>query len=146
MQTTRILLFLIACTAISWGADLGIKLDALKVIPATAETAENFVSADTAAPGDVIEYRAVYTNGTAGMIRNFLPEIPIPAGLSVVEGTDNPKATFGSLDGKNFSPLPLLGADGLPVPAASIRALRWNVANLAVGESVTLRVRAALNR
>lgn len=146
MQITRTLLFLIASTAISWGADLGIKLDALKVVPATSTAAESFASADNAAPGDVIEYRAVYTNETASMLRNFLPEIPIPAGLTVVEGSDQPKATLGSLDGVKFSPLPILGADGQPVPAASIRALRWNVANLAVGESITLRVRASLNR
>ena len=146
MNKIRTFIALIACTAMSWATDLGIKLDAFKVVPATATSAESFIAADTAAPGDVIEYRATYTNTTAGMLRNFLPEIPVPAGLTVIEGSDMPKATLGSLDGITFSALPLLGSDGQPVPAASIRALRWNVANLAVGESVTLRVRAALNR
>lgn len=146
MNKIRTILALIACTAMSWAADLGIKLDAFKVVPATATTAESFVAADAAAPGDIIEYRATYTNATASMLRNFLPEIPVPAGLTLIEGSDQPKASLGSLDGNTFSALPLLGADGRPVPAASIRALRWNVANLAVGETVTLRVRASVNR
>lgn len=144
MKKVLSILTFIALSAIAWGQDLGIKLEAFKVVPATEAAPESFLAAESAAPGDVIEYRAVYTNNTAGILRNFVPEIPVPAGLSAIEGSDLPKAQSASLDGTAFSPLPLLDATGQPVAFSSLRAFRWNVANLAAGESITLRVRASL--
>lgn len=146
MKKTIIALLTLACAAISYAEDLAIKLEAFKVVPATAERAEQLVQTEDAAPGEVIEYRAVYSNISPGMLRNLVPEIPIPAGLVAIEGTDVPKAASATVDSKTFVPLPVRDADGKPVPYAALRAFRWNVADLAAGQSVTLRIRATISR
>ncbi len=134
-----------ASAAIALATPLEINLQALK-IERDAAGAETLVSADVAGPGDVIEYRAVYTNTSSGDLKSVVPELPIPVGLAAIEGTDLPKATHGSLDGSTFAPLPLLDAEGNPVAVARIRAFRWSVDSLAPAESVTVRIRAAVNR
>jgi len=146
MKNLVISLLLIACAAIAQAQNLAVKLEAFKVLAATATREEQFIAADEAAPGDIIEYRAVYTNGSESLLRNLVPEIPIPEGLIVVAGSDVPKAASASLDRVVFSPLPLLDKDGKPVSTTALRAFRWNIADLAAGESVTVRIRAGVAR
>jgi hypothetical protein len=94
----------------------------------------------------VIEYRATYTNTADGVLRSVNPEVPVPAGLTAIAGSDQPKASEASLNGQDFSALPLVDADGQPVPVSKVRAFRWSVDQIQPSESVTVSIRAMVNR
>ncbi|WP_323503886.1 hypothetical protein, partial [Cryobacterium sp. RTS3] len=47
----------------------------------TADGKEHFSSADSIRPGDVIEYRAVYTNRTDKPVNGVIATLPVPEGL-----------------------------------------------------------------
>ncbi len=147
MKLLRSILLFLAFWNLSYAEPVAIKLAALKVVAAASpESAEKLVETEDAAPGDVIEYQAVYTNTSSSIVRNLVPEIPIPAGLVLLTGSDSPKAASGSVDRNTFSPLPLLDAEGRPLAPGLIRALRWPAMDLAAGQTVTLRVRATIPR
>ena len=113
---------------------------------------ESFVKADKAGPGDVIQYEAVYKNTTKGPLKNIAATVPIPAGMTLVADSAKPAAELASLDGKNFSPVPLMREvkneagvlEKQPVPLAQYRALRWNLAELAPDQTATVVLRAQL--
>jgi uncharacterized repeat protein (TIGR01451 family) len=105
-------------------------------------------------PGDVVEYRAVYTNNGATGIGHLLATIPVPAGTTYIAGSAVPAAgAQASLDGVHFAPMPLMhvvnNADGKPdqkpVPLADYRALRWQVPALSAHADVTASLRVRIN-
>ena len=128
--------------------DLDIVLSARKVVLADGGR-ETLVEAD-AAPGDVVEYRAIFINGGNQPLRHLEPTLPIPDGMAYIPATALPAPRLASLDGKNFEPVPLIldrkierGVELLiEVPPSSYRALRWQVAELAPGETIIVTARA----
>lgn len=111
------------------------------------------VSAETARPGDVIEYVATYQNISKSGVRNLEPTLPIPAGLEYLPDTARPPPAKASVDGRVFEPLPLRRvvklADGRVerqlVPLAEYRALRWTVGDLAAGQSTNIVARVRVS-
>lgn len=128
-----------------FAAPLDVSLHAYKVIRNDAG-AEELVGADVAEPGDVIEYQATYSNASSVVLKAVAPEIPVPAGLTYVPGSDQPKAAQGSLDGSHFSALPIKDSEGKPLPESRMRSIRWSTNDLPPSESVTVRLRAVVNR
>jgi uncharacterized repeat protein (TIGR01451 family) len=108
-------------------------------------------SAAQAKPGDVIEYSVLYRNRDKGAANNVMATLPIPAGMEFVPKTSSPSEVTASLDGSQFSAVPLMRqvkkADGTvqdqEVPYSEYRFLRWNLGNLPAGGSkaVSARVR-----
>ncbi|RRJ96268.1 hypothetical protein Ga0100231_020405 [Opitutaceae bacterium TAV4] len=152
MKKTLLVLLLAAASlasAVSYtiAADaLTASLEAVKVV-AQADGREGFVAAEAAAPGDIIEYRATYANTTDRTLTNVAPEIPIPEGLTWLAAAKTPLAPVSaSLNGATFSPLPLRDAVGQPVALEQVRALRWSIPELKPAASVTIIVRATVNR
>jgi uncharacterized repeat protein (TIGR01451 family) len=105
--------------------------------------------ASAAKPGDTLEYAASYNNRGNAAAGQLMPTMPIPAGTEYVPSNLIPKPTHASLDGIDFSPIPLRrkrpDADGVvrevDVPLAEYRALRWTVGTLAAGHEVVVRAR-----
>jgi len=128
--------------------ELAVSLVARKVI--TTEKGESLVAAETAKPADVIEYEATYKNRGKAAVSNVAATVPIPAGLTLVPESSKPVAAQASLDGKNFSPVPLtrdvINAYGMtekqPVPLGEYRALRWILPELAAGADAKVALRA----
>lgn len=124
-----------------------VNLQAFKVVSANGK--ESLVESKTAKPGDVLEYRATYNNVSKKNVANLLATLPVPKGMEYVALSSQPSSALASVDGQNFSAVPLMRrqADGKeqPVPAAEYRALRWKVADLQPGKSfvVSARVRVA---
>lgn len=124
-----------------------VNLQAFKVVSANGK--ESLVESKTAKPGDVLEYRATYTNTGKKAVTNLAATLPVPQGMEYVALSSQPSSALASVDGQNFSAVPLMRrqADGKeqPVPAAEYRALRWKVADLQPGKSfvVSARVRVA---
>jgi uncharacterized repeat protein (TIGR01451 family) len=131
--------------------DVRVTLQAARVT--TANSHEVLASADQAKPGEILEYRAIYTNDGKSAVRQMLATLPIPAGVEYLPRTAAPAVVLASLDGKSFDAVPLMRsertADGREVireiPASEYRFLRWTVGTLAAKQSrtVTARVRVA---
>lgn len=112
---------------------------------------EQATEATEVKPGDVIEYRLVYTNQTNGSISQLLPVLPIPAGIQYQS-----QSAFPALSGASVAavgeilPLPLKRQERLPsgllvermVSEEEFRRLQWLVSTLAAGEQITLTARA----
>ncbi|MGC8743171.1 MAG: hypothetical protein ACP5T0_04760 [Verrucomicrobiia bacterium] len=127
--------------------DLDINLVAQKVIT-TPNGKERLVSAEKAAPGDVILYTATYKNRGKGLIRELEPNLPIPTGTEFIPDSAKPKPAMASIDGKIFEPVPIkrkVVIDGKEVekevPQTQYRALRWKVDTLEAGKDFKVEAR-----
>ena len=112
------------------------QLEARKVVRA-ADGKESFAAADSARPGDVIEYVATYRNSGKQPIRNLEATLPIPQNTELVDGSARPAGARASLDAKTFADMPLkrrVVRDGKTVeetvPTREYRSLRWYAAEL----------------
>ena len=131
--------------------DVKVSLVAQRVV--TTDGKESLVEADKAKPGDTIQYEATYRNVGQSAAVNVGATVPIPAGLELVADSAKPAAEQASLDGKNFSAIPLMhevkNAAGVveskPVPLSQYRALRWTIKELAPGANAIVRVRARVS-
>lgn len=113
---------------------------------------EKLVPVDSAKPGDVIEYRAVYTNTSRSAVRDLTASLPIAEGLeyqakSAKASEGLPAVQVAARDGK-FGAEPLMVTEGekkVAVPPAQYRVLRWRVGSMAAGGSVTVSARAQVS-
>jgi uncharacterized repeat protein (TIGR01451 family) len=129
------------------------RLEARKVVVA-ADGKETFAAAESARPGDVIEYTATYRNSGRAPVSNVQATLPIPPHTELVPDSARPANAQASVDGRTFSPLPLLRKvrrEGReidePVPIREYRYLRWFPGEMAGGASntFTARVRVIAN-
>ena len=129
------------------GDDVAVTLTAHKVERENGR--EILRAAETARPGDLIEYHARYRNTTSGALREVAATLPVPAGLEYVAGTAAPNSVLASLDGRTFAPIPLTRrvrlADGREVtrtvPVSEYRYLRWPLGTLGARADRTVRAR-----
>lgn len=130
-----------------------VRLQAYQVVAATRDAAEKLVPATVANPGDTIEYQVTYQNNGKLPAKAVAATLPVPEGaMAYLDGSAAPKAVQASLDGKQFSPIPLTrevtraGKRVIEtVPPAEYRFLRWELGDLAPGKAatVTSRMRVA---
>ena len=76
-----------------------------------AQGKEQLVAAGAVKPGDVLEYRASYTNKSAKPVKGLVASLPIPEGLEYLPGTAAPggeKVMAATKDGR-FAAVPLAG-------------------------------------
>ena len=124
-----------------------VALQALKVVDVNGK--ETFTESKTAKPGEVLEYRAVYSNVSKKIITNLAATLPVPVGMEYVALSVKPAGALASTDGKVFSAMPLMrkNASGKAetVPLADYRALRWTVSSLQPGKpfEVSARMRVS---
>lgn len=131
--------------------DLVATLSAERVTPGIAGR-EQRSTADSAKPGDVIEYRATYVNRGKGTLRQIQATVPIPADTEYVASSASPAQPLASIDGQTFAPMPLkrvvVLANGAKreevIPAAQIRYLRWPLGEMAPGLSTVVSTRVRL--
>ena len=123
------------------------RLEARKVVRA-ADGTESFAAAESAKPGDVIEYVATYRNTGKQPIRNLEATLPIPQNTELVDSSARPAGAKASLDAKTFADMPLkrrVVRDGKPVdeavPVREYRSLRWYAAELPADKVATYSAR-----
>jgi uncharacterized repeat protein (TIGR01451 family) len=110
---------------------LQITLVRSKVILAGAK--EVMQSAAIAQPGETLEEVATYTNTSKAALKNLEATLPIPPNTELVVASIKPANAKASIDGKNFSKVPLSRKVKLPsgveieqpVPLSEYRYLRW---------------------
>lgn len=140
-------LTLIAPVAARAGSDVTVKLDAQRV--SVTDGKETLSSAAQTRPGDLVEYRATYTNTGAQPARQVMATLPVPTGMEYVGRTAVPAKVEASLDGRTFAPVPLTRraklADGREVvrtvPTSDYRWLRWPLGTLGSNSARTVSAR-----
>ncbi|HEV8304192.1 MAG TPA: hypothetical protein VGQ25_04485 [Gemmatimonadales bacterium] len=122
----------------------------------TAEAAGLRQNSAVATPGDVIRYTLVFTNVTAGPVKNIQFVDPIPQGSVYVLGSaaaDRPVRVEYSIDGgKSYSARPVIAVieDGKtveqPAPRERYTHVRWTVlGSLASRAKVTAEFRTQIS-
>jgi len=126
----------------------------LRAFKVAADAAgQHLVPIERALPGDIIEYQVTYTNHGAESVHDVLATLPVPqGGMHYVANSAAPAQVLASLDGKNFAPAPLTRTvvrDGREqvenVPVSEYRFLRWKLAVLPPGRSVSMTSRMRLD-
>lgn len=124
------------------------ELKAYKVVR-QADGTDKLAEADKAAPGDVIEYHALYKNRSNRVITGIRATVPIPKGTVYVSKSAKPAEALASVDGKSFGAIPLKRqvkmANGqmkaVTVPLSEYRFVRWTIEKLGAQESKTVIAR-----
>lgn len=106
-------------------------------------------SAALAKPGDVLEEVATYTNRSKAALKNQEATLPIPLNTELVMAGVKPGNAKASVDGKEFSALPLVsrvrqpnGVDAeMPVPLSEHRYVRWYPGELPPGKPLSVSAR-----
>ncbi len=142
----------VIATAHAWAAhepeSVNIKLTVHKVV--IVDGREKQLPADSAKPGDLLEYRAEYRNTGKTPTTQVKATVPVPVeGLEYLPNSASPLSVSASVDGRHFAPTPLTRAVTLPdgrretrpVPVAEYRYLQWNLGELAPGASAVVKAR-----
>lgn len=122
----------------------------------TAEAASTRKNSTFARPGDVIRYALVFTNVTAGPVKNIQFVDPLPKGLVYVLGSakaDKPVQLEYSIDGgKSYAVQPMIAVveNGntvqKPAPRERYTHVRWTVLEfVAPAAQVTAEFRVQVN-
>jgi uncharacterized repeat protein (TIGR01451 family) len=133
-------------------AEVKVEMKAEKV--SVQDGKEVMSPAKQAAPGDIVQYTAVYKNTDKSPATQVFATVPIPAGTDYVSGTAVPAGATASTDGTHFSAIPLKrkvkNSEGKlveqDVPFSEYRALRWSLGDLAGGESRTVSARVKVRK
>jgi uncharacterized repeat protein (TIGR01451 family) len=113
-----------------------------------AQGKEQLVDASSVKPGDIVEYRAVYTNNTGKPVTGLVADLPIPEGLEYQPRSAKPGASLVQAATKEavFGSEPLVrkaaGNKSEPVPYADYRSLRWTLGQLPANGSTAVSARA----
>lgn len=112
-----------------------------------AQGKEQLVAADSVKPGDVLEYRATYTNNTGKAVTGLVANLPIPDGLEYLPKSAKPGATLVKAAAKDgqFAAEPLsrvVNGKSEAVPYNEYRSLRWTLGQLPANGVTAVSVRA----
>ena len=138
------------------GATVATLASELKVflVSKDAKGVETLLPTESAPPGAVLEYQATYTNLTKNVLSDLQFDLPIPNGTQFQkEGLYPQKAKASSMiAGTVFSDMPLTKVvkdaqnkdKVVLVPLADYKILRWSLAELAAGKSMTVKARVTV--
>ena len=153
---TQKLVVVVACAALLWPARGSTQARTPASLAVTAQnvTAEatGRTNKSVAQPGDEIRYRLVFTNVTAGPVKNIQFVDPIPQGMVYVLGSatsdQRVHAEYSIDGGRTYAAQPMIGVveDGKQVqkhaPAEQYTHVRWTVVgSLARGAQVSVEFR-----
>lgn len=119
-----------------------------------AKGVETLLPTESAPPGAILEYQATYKNLTKNSVTELQFDLPIPNGTQFQkEGLYPQKAKASSMvAGTVFADMPLTKVvkdtqnkdKVVLVPLADYKILRWSLAELAAGKSMTVRARVTV--
>jgi len=117
-----------------------------KVVKA-ADGTEQLQDATSVKPGDVLEYKATYTNNTGKSVSGLVANLPIPEGLEYLPKSAKPGASLvkaATGDGV-FAAEPLthiVAGKTEPVSYGDYRSLRWTLGQLPANGVTAVSARA----
>jgi hypothetical protein len=141
-----------ACAIAQAASDLTSTLRVSRIVLLEDGT-ESHQSADSAKPGDLLEYVAEYHNSSTHVIRQLAATLPIADGTEYIPASALPAGALASTDGSTFASLPLtrkaVQPDGKlvdqPIPYREYRFLRWPSQDLPAGKTLQVGARARLS-
>lgn len=98
--------------------------------------------------GQLIQYKATYTNNINKAITDLAVTLPVPINTAFT-GTAQPVGAMATIDGKTFAAMPLMrNVNGklVKVPLSEYRALRWNIKLLPAKQSADVSLNATVNK
>lgn len=112
-----------------------------------AQGKEQLVEAGSVKPGDVLEYKATYSNRSGKPITGLVADLPIPEGLEYLPKSAKPGAAAVKAATRNgvFAAEPLtrvVNGKSEPVPYTEYRTLRWTVGQLPANGVTVVSARA----
>ncbi|MEB0138205.1 MULTISPECIES: hypothetical protein [unclassified Undibacterium] len=114
----------------------------------TADGKEHFSSADSIRPGDVIEYRAVYTNRTDKPVNGVIATLPVPEGLEYLPHSAKPNVNVqAAAKNGEFAAEPLMhlvAGKSTPRPYADYRKVNWQLGQLPAHGKATVSLRVGV--
>jgi uncharacterized repeat protein (TIGR01451 family) len=123
------------------------RLDVRKVTH-MSDGRESVAPAESAKPGDILEYVVTYQNNSSEPVRDFVATLPIPPATEYIAGSAKPATAKASLDARAFDAMPLKrkvlrdGRDVEEVVALhEYRYLRWSAPELGANKSLTFVAR-----
>ena len=133
---------------IATASPLAMKLTVQRVL-VDAQGHEQFVEASEVRPGDLLEYRSIYTNRGARALSKVEATLPVPTHTRYEARSAWPAPALASRGDAQYAAEPLMqrvrdasGNEVLKaVPLAQYRSLRWSLDALQPGQSVTVRAR-----
>jgi uncharacterized repeat protein (TIGR01451 family) len=131
---------------------LVIALTAKKVVSTAGK--ESFSTADKVKPGDVVEYRAQYTNVSKAVIKGVMADLPVPKGMEYVKDSARPTVVLATVDGKVYEPVPLkrkvkdsTGKEVTQlVPLPEYRSLRWALGDIPIEKELAVSARMQISK
>lgn len=126
---------------------VAVGLTQFKVVKA-ADGKEQLLDASSVKPGDILEYRATYTNNTGKAVSGLVADLPIPEGLEYLPRSAKPGAALVKAATKDgaYGAEPLMrkaqNNKAEPVPYSDYRALRWTLGQLPADGVTAVSARA----
>ena len=113
----------------------------------SADGTEKLQDATSVKPGDVLEYKATYTNNTGKAVSGLVANLPIPEGLEYLPKSAKPGATLVKAATNNgvFAAEPLthtVAGKTEFVPYGEYRSLRWTLGQLPANGVTAVSARA----
>jgi uncharacterized repeat protein (TIGR01451 family) len=138
-----------ACGYAAENGDLVAVLEVKKVV-SNGDGTEFMVPGDSAKPGDILQYSAIYRNQGKKSVKKVEATIPIPDGTEYLPSSAKPSGARASADGQSFQVIPLRrkvkGPDGKEqaqlISYGEYRFLRWYPGDLAPGKEARFVLRA----
>ncbi len=128
------------------GQSVKIALTQMKVVK-TPDGKEVLEDASKVKPGDILEYRATYTNVSGKAVSGLVADLPIPEGLAYIPRSAKPSVELvkaATINGE-FAVEPLarkVDGKSVPIPYTEYRKLRWNLGQLPAGGVTAVSARA----
>lgn len=125
----------------------------LQRVTQDAQGKEHYSAAEKVRPGELLEYRAVYTNNGKTRLDGVVATLPVPQGMDYQARSASPGNALAATASGEFAAEPLMrkvrqadGSEALqPVPHGEYRALRWQVGSLGPQQSVTVSARVRVS-
>lgn len=125
---------------------LKMELQANKIVK-TVKGETSYVAASDAKTGEIVQYRAIYTNLINQPVSDVTVTLPIPVNMTFT-GEAQPSSAQATIDGKNYADIPLmrrLNGKLVKVPFSEYKALRWNIKWLPARKSADVSLNTIVN-
>lgn len=104
-----------------------------------------YQKAENVNPGDTLIYTLTVTNNTKESVKNITPSIPIPEYTVLEKSMIAPNNYMVSINNKNYTKYPYVGADGRPVADSMYKSIRWTVDTMKPNEVKVFKFGAKVN-
>lgn len=130
--------------------DVKVVLQQFKVVVHNGE--EKLTPVERIKPGEIIQYQATYSNVSNHVVHQLQATLPVPPETEYLPGSARPAIVAASIDGINYSAVPLRKkvqlANGKTeerdVPVSEYRSLRWAIGDISAGQKTSVYARIRL--